>query len=370
MNLKYKPDWEQTKERYKAWWAHEYFGRCAISVVARRTDAPDEPPPATPADPHRRWLDYDFLHAINEWGMGRTFYGGEAFPVWNPGYPGWSSIPCFLGASVKLDHATGWVDPLIGDGALTDHDYRDLVIQSDNHWWVTTQNMLRFAVEEARGPSTGSGCGMSIPGNLAIGGCGDTLAMLRGYENLLYDVAECPDYVREFDQYLMRQWMEVFDTLYEITREGAEGSTCWFTLWSPGKFYPTHNDFAYCISPKMFREVFLPSLEMQTQYLDHTVHHVDGIGNFVHVDALCELPRLQALQILPGAGKPSPLHYMDVLKKVQAAGKNLHIGLPANQVKDALENLSARGLFIATSCQTEEEARELIKNCERWSRDR
>ena len=124
------------------------------------------------------------------------------------------------------------------------------------------------------------------------------------------------------------------------------------------------------ISSKMFNEAFLPTLQMQTEFLDHAVHHVDGVGNFRHVDALCELPRLQALQILPGAGKPSALHYLPILRKVQAARKNLWIGIPAGEVKAALELLSARGLFISTRCESEEEARMLLKNVEKWSVDR
>ena len=82
-----------------------------------------------------------------------------------------------------------------------------------------------------------------------------------------------------------------------------------------------------------------------------------------------ELPRLQALQILPGAGKPSPLQYLPVLKQVQAAGKRLHISIPAGEVQDALSQLSARGLFISTSCDTEDEARQLLAKAETWSRD-
>ena len=96
----------------------------------------------------------------------------------------------------------------------------------------------------------------------------------------------------------------------------------------------------------------------------------DGIAAFSHVDALCELPRLNALQILPGAGKPSPLHYMDVLRKVQSAGRNLHITIAPEEVRPALDALSARGLFIHTWCDDEDSARALLKSAERWSVDR
>lgn len=361
MSLLYKPDWEEAKERYRAWWAHEAIGRCMIQVTAPRADAPLEEPPTFPDKVEDRWLDHDFLAAVNDYRMRRTFYGGEAFPIWHPGYPGWAFIPCYLGARVELDTDTGWVYPVIEDGDLTDHDYHSLIIDPDNPWWIKAQDMLRFAASQARGKS--------IPPILAIGGCGDTLAGLRGSEKLLIDLIDCPDYVREFELYLMRQWIDVYETLYQIIRESAGGSTCWFELWCPGRFYPAQNDFAYMISPRMFEEIFLPAIEMQTNYLDCCVYHVDGVGNFAHVDALCKLPRLQAIQILPGTGKPSPLYYMDLLKKVQACGKNLHITIPPNEVETALANLSARGLCIQTWAGSEAEARELTKNCEKWSRE-
>jgi len=358
--LAYKPDWEGVKERYLAWWEGEVVDRCCIAVYAPRDGMPPEEPPALPAKVENRWLDLDYLRAANDYRLRHTFFGGEALPIWHPGYPGWSGHNVFLGCPISLAEDTGWTDPLIGDGALTDYDYHDFILDPRNHWWRFTQEMLRVAAREARG--------QALPGILALGGCGDTLAALRGNLRLLYDLVDCPDYVRAFDQYLMRQWMEIYETLYRIVHEGCEGSTCWFDLWSPGKFYSSHNDFAYMISPAMFEEIFLPSLEMQTQYLDHTVHHVDGIGNFNHVDLLCELPRLQALQILPGAGKPSPLHYMDVLQKVQAKGKNLHISIPPEEVEIALRELKVEGLFIQTWCAGEAEARALLDNTVKWSR--
>ena len=362
MDLLYKPDWEQTKERFRAWWAHEDFGRCALAVTALRQGMQSIPPPAMPERIEDRWLDFDYLHAINEYRLSRTFFGGEAIPRWSPGYPGWDFMPSYLGAKVDLAEETGWVHPFMEIGELTDYDYHSLVIKPDNKWWLFAEKMHRFAVEESRGKS--------LPGTQAIGGCGDTLAGLRSTNCLLFDVIDCPEYVREFELYLMKQWMDVYEKFYGIIHETAEGSTSWFTLWAPGKFYASENDFSYMISPQMFKEIFLPALEMQTNYLDYSVYHVDGIGAFAHVDAICSLPKLQALQILPGAGKPSPLYYMDVLKKVQKAGKNLHITIPCNEVEMALENLSSRGLFIETQCETVEEAKELLAKAGKWSRVR
>jgi hypothetical protein len=359
MKLAYKDDWEETKERYRLWWNGEYFGRCGLWVTAPREKIiHDIPPPPNPKDPTDYWTNLDLISARNEYHFSHTFFGGEAFPKWTPGYSGVSSISSFLGSPLYLDYVTGWHDPIMTGDDWDIHKYK---IDKSGKWWQFTIEMLNRAVKES--------AGKCVPCIGAFGGCGDTLASLRDTMNLLYDVKDCPEKIRDADEYLMDMWFDVYDTFYEIIRDASDdGSTNWFGLWAPGKFYPTHNDFSYMISPKMFREIFLPVIQRQTEFLDYSVYHVDGIGAFAHVPALCELPRLQAIQILPGAGKPSPLHYTEVLKTVQSAGKNLHISIASNEVEKALNMLSAKGLFIETWASSESEARELLKNAENWSR--
>jgi len=361
VDLLYKQDWEQTKQRMRAWWAGENFGRCGLAVTAPRDGAASEPAPAEPTTVEQMWTDLDWISARRAWEHAQTFYGGEAFPVWHGGYPGNKSHACFLGCEVELDFHTGWVHthPALAGESI---DYTSLQIDESGAALALQMAMLRRGAAEAKGKS--------IPGVGAFGGTGDTLAALRGSERLLYDVADRPDEVRAAELHLMRQWCRLYERFDEVTHDAAEGSTCWFGLWSPGKFYATQNDFSYMISPRTYERVFLPALREQLAFLDHSIYHVDGIQSFAHVDLLCLQERLDGLQILPGAGKPSPLHYMAVLKKVQAAGKNLHISISADEVRPALTELSARGLFIATSCRTEAEARKLLRSAERWSSDR
>jgi len=360
MPLAFKDDWEETKQRFRLWWNHDYFGRCGLAVMAPRADPPNDPPPPPAKSPEQKWYDLDWISRFNEYHFRRTFFGGEALPVWNAGYSGVSSIPTFLGCRTEMDMDTAWWYP-----RLTEPDSLDvshLRIDETCRGYEFTMNMLQRAVRESRGKA--------IPSIGAFGGCGDTLAALRGTEPLLLDCIERPDQVRAAEDYLMDMWFDFYDRCHAITREAAEGAIAWFTLWSPGKFYPAQNDFSYNIGPEMFRDLFLPVIRRQTEFLDHTVYHVDGVDAFRHVKALCELPRLQALQILPGAGKPSPLHYLDTLKQVQAAGKNLHITLPSEEVETALKQLSARGLFIQTWTMTEKEAQGLLHKAEKWSVDR
>ena len=60
----------------------------------------------------------------------------------------------------------------------------------------------------------------------------------------------------------------------------------------------------------------------------------------------------------------------ELSKKLQAAGKNLHIAIGIDEVETALAELSARGLFIHTWAASEDEARELLKKAEKWSKPR
>jgi len=77
-----------------------------------------------------------------------------------------------------------------------------------------------------------------------------------------------------------------------------------------------------------------------------------------------------AVQVLPGSGKPSPLHYMDVLRTVQRMGRGLHITISPEEIPGALSQLSSRRLFIHTWAPSETDARKIIDEAARGSVDR
>lgn len=360
MELLYKPDWEQTQQNYIAWWNREDFGRCALSVTAPKAGSEKRTPPPFPEQVADRWKDHEYLRQKNEYIMQTTYYGAEAFPMWNPGYV-WEKVPAYMGMKIHLDENTGWREPMISKGSLTDYDFRKFTVDFDSEVWKESAALHQFAVDESKGK-----CLSYIGG---IGHNGDLLASMRDPMQLLYDLTECPEYVKEFELHMIEEWKKVFDALFEITSKGSFGGCCpWMRVWAPGRLYIPANDFSYMISTDMYRDVYYEALGRHLEMLDYSIYHVDGISAFRHVDMLCEFSRLNGLQILPGAGKPSPLRYMDVLKKVQAHGKNLHITIPAKEVPEALENLSSKGLYIETSCESEEEAKALIKYCEKNSK--
>jgi hypothetical protein len=294
---------------------------------------------------------------LNDYQHATTFYGGEAFPVWSGGAPGHTSLPAYLGCPVGLDMNTGWWNPVLMED---DWDVSALRFDPENAWWKFTIELVQRGIKKSAGKSIPDLSG-------ALSGCGDVLAALRGTDKLLVDVSLIPERVQEAEFALLEIWLDVYDRLYSLVQSAGVGSTSWFRLWSPGRFYPTSCDFSYMISPRMFRNLFLPVIERWSQSLDHTVYHVDGVGSFNHLPALTDLPSIQAFQILPGDGKPSPLHYLDTLRLVQKKGKNLHITIAPEEVETALGLLSSRGLFIQTHCASEAEARALLQMAEKWS---
>ena len=360
MKLTFKPDWESCKKRYEAWWAHEDFGRAGIWVTSPVSGVERAPyHVVTRVDSIDQWLDKDFLRRAMNAYLENTFFGGEAVPIWNAGQTGWDALPAIVGCAVSFSQDAAWWHPIMEHGCLSSYTPRDIAIDTNNRWFKLADEFRAFTLAESKG--------RAIPSTSVLTGAGDALASLRTTEQLIYDLIDEPDTVAKFEIRMMELWIEYYEKIYEELKDAAEGSAGWFQLWAPGKFYASQCDFAYMISPEDFERCFLPAIEMQTNYLDYTIHHVDGEGNFRHVDLLCQLLRLQALQILPGPGKPSPLAYPDVLQKVQRANKNLHITIPPEEIKTALDMLSSRGLMIDTWANSQEDAEDIIRLVEKNS---
>jgi hypothetical protein len=103
----------------------------------------------------------------------------------------------------------------------------------------------------------------------------------------------------------------------------------------------------------------------------YSVYHWDGPDEVKHLDALLSLDDLKAIQWTPGAGQPptASLRWMPLYKRVQAEGKCLILPfVETSEVEPLLAQLSARGLFLVASASSEEEARDLLRKVEKWTR--
>ena len=76
---------------------------------------------------------------------------------------------------------------------------------------------------KAQQRSVEASAGKSIPAINPFGGTGDTLAHLRGNEQLLLDVIERPELVRQTELRLMDLWIEHHKKIYDIVAPGSDG---------------------------------------------------------------------------------------------------------------------------------------------------
>jgi len=347
----YKEDWDAAAERMKAWWAGETADRPVIQVTA-------------PRDGSFERSDWDFWYLVRhpddpdgaveefEKACRATFFGGDAFPnlVVNLG-PG--ILAAYLGGNVQVAEDTVWFEPL--DEVCWNDIFR-LDLDDENKWWRLTRDLTSRISELGEGKFFTSVTDLNAVLNV--------LGHLRGTQRLLQDLVDDPISVKEACWRIHEMWFACYDALADITLRHMPGTTSWMGVWFPGRGSDVQCDFAAMISPRMFEEFVVPVLSDACARLDQSVYHLDGPGQICHLDLLLDMPELDGIQWVPGAGKPgcgSPV-WFDMYKRIQEHHKLLVLpGVAANEVAGVVEALSPDGLLIQTYCSSEAEAREVLK---------
>ena len=349
--LELKPDWPATARRLEAWWERQIVDRAVIQVTAPRTDVRPRPLPE-PATVEERWTNVDYVVAAVQERMRTTYYGGDAFPLYYPNL-GPDVLGAYLGCPLELAETTSWSRPIIGDWKQKP----SLRIDPDNRWWKLTMELIEAAMQVAPG--------RFIVGLTDLHGGVDALSALRGPERLCMDMIEHPQEVKRAVAELIPIWFEVYEGMRCLINPIILGTTSWLPTWTAGKSYPVSCDFMCMISPAMFEEFVLPDLLAETEWLDHSIFHLDGPGALKHLDALLEMPKLHAIQWVPGANSGAMLQWVPMLRRIQAAGRALHLSVEPEEVEPLMRQLRPEGLCLQTSCQTEEEAHDLVRLVER-----
>jgi len=356
MNLSYHDDWESARRHLEAWWANDALDRAAIGVTAPREHplGRGASPPTPPGDLLDRWLDAEYRVAAADHAMCRTFFGGESLPLFWPNLgPGIAAA--YLGVEPRFAEDTVW---------FTQHPrgWGEINPRFDPHnkWWQATLNLIRVAVEASDGNF--------FVGLTDIGGLTDIEASLRGTCVLLTDLADSPHEVKRARDQLLPLWCRWYQEQERVIHPRLEGTSCWLGVWAPGRTYNIQCDFSCMISPAHFNEFVAPELEALCSWLDHVTYHLDGPGALQHLDRLLAMPDLDGIQWTPGAGAPSAVHWLPMLKKVQQAGKILHLHDDMANAETILRELSPRGLMLSVSgCRSEAEARQLLGQAKRWA---
>lgn len=352
-----KPDWDQSKKRFAAWWHGEAEDRVLLQVFAPRKDVKDVSPPADPTTMEELWLDVDRRIARFEYQMAHTYYGGDAFAYLDTNIgPGTMSL--YLGAVPTFKPDTVWYGKCIDDITKAQVPAYD----ENNRYWQFSLQLAREGVKRLKDRAL-----VSFPD--LIEGL-DTVSSLVGNDELLFYLVDAPQHVHRFQEKLVDTYFEYYDRLYEIIKD-EDGGSCFsaFQTWGPGRVAKVQCDFSAMISPKMFEEFVVPYLARQCSRLDYSVFHLDGHCCLQHLDLLLSIKELNAIQWTPGAGQPLACDpcYISLYRKIRAAGKSCMIrGGTAEQARTIVEELGPEGLDIAIGVGSEEEADEVVRQFYSW----
>lgn len=354
----YKENWEKTCQRFKAWWTQEIIDTGLIQVYAPK--AKTNPWNLwTPFEIVKRWADFgfDMEYIISEMEkrISNTYYGGDAIPYLfvNLG-PG--SMAGYLGCQAHFRNDTVWYGPPI----LNDWESASRIkLDPENKFWKVTKELTTLA--------GGEGKGKFLVSFADLGGAMDIIASLRGTQRLCTDLIENPEGVKELRDFIGKVWIKCYDELFNIINKNQEGTLGWLSVWSPGGTYPLQCDFSAMISPEMYEEFVAPEIQTLAQHLDDVIYHLDGPDAVKHLDIILNIGEINAIQWVPGEGAPPAVHWIPMLQRIQKKKKSLYLYAEnARQVEKLMSELSPQGLLISTSCNSEEEARVLVKKTEEW----
>lgn len=351
--LVYKPDWEKARQRLLAWWNGEIIDRAAFQVRARKDGIQRRQVPE-PQTLEECWTNPEYVVEAAEANMEVTYYGGETFPKFWPNL-GPDVFVSYFGAQITFAESTSWSTPL-----LPEWDSAEIRLDKQNRFWRLTNQMTDLAVLHCSGKY--------FVGMTDFHGGIDAIAALRGPERLALDMLDQPEKIHALMDILTPLWYETYNESYSRTNKVQTGTTTWFELWSPGRWYPVSCDFICMISREMFEEFVLPDIAAQIEWLDHSIFHLDGPGAVRHLDALLSIEKLNGIQWVPGAGDEDIMKWVPMLKRIQNAGKLIHMTVNPSEVEPLLDALKPEGLMLATWVGTQNEAENLIRLVEQKTR--
>ena len=360
MELKTKPDFEDVKKRWNAFWEDEVLNRPMVCAMAPK----DGGRVGVDLFTTRYWNactgNYEAqLDLLDKW-ADETLFMGDLVPHYSPDH-GPDQFGAFMGSEMKFspdNTVTNWAKPILEDW----EQFLPVSLKEDNPVW---QSVLKYtSLLKVRGE------GKYIVGMADLHSHIDAFSAIRHPDKLCMDLYDNPELIKKGSSQARAMYPEIYNKIYSaggMTRE--TGSIGWLPLWCEGKTAAVQCDFSVFLGNDMWKEFVLPGIEEEINFLDRCFYHLDGKQQLIHLDDLLALSNLDGIQWVPGAGQPEMFEpvWRDVLKKILVADKKVIIygDMDLDTVKDVHRDLGARGVVYDISGQTRDEMDEILK----WLKD-
>jgi hypothetical protein len=346
MELLYKPDFERARAYWRAFWEGAVLDRPCVMVTA----------PLQPAHPIKRppiltraGGDYlGTLHRFEHWAA-NTYFAGEAMPSVDTWF-GPDQFAAFMGAALSYaeDDETSWTTPCV-----TDWRAAELRLdETPGSVWTELLAFARLAAQRSQGKYLVSTLDMHT--NL------DALRGLRGTQELCFDLMDCPDDVECALDQVRALYAPVYEAVY-AAGDMQRGTTSWLPSYCEQRYAVVECDVICLLGRAHARRFVLPAIAEEAAYLDHCIYHYDGPQALRHLDDILAVPDFDVIQWVPGDGQPRTVAWMDLLQKIQAAGKGLWLGdWTIDDIHQHYHELRPEGLCFYLTVDTPQAADDLL----------
>jgi hypothetical protein len=333
------------QDKLTNWWEFgEQKDPCLLIQLAEPHAPP--PPPGT-EDLRKHWFDIDYVISHAMYGIEHTRYLGVSAPMHFPNL-GSAAMAGVLGARMEyVDKRTIWPYP----ADLSLEQVLEIELDPRNEYYATMLEITRRSVALSHDHHWVAPYPLEGPG--------DCLEGVYGTLNLLMAMVEQTKLVKAAIEHFTTLWIYAFDEVEQIIESaGNPGAIGWADIWAPGRTFPLQEDFSYNISPAMFREFLLPSLQRIVEAMPYPMFHLDGTTN--HLETLLSIPGLRAIQWVPGPGREELAPWYGLIRRIKEASKSVEVFARPDEIDDLVANVGARGLLIGCSGLSEKEAERLL----------
>lgn len=346
--LAYKPNFAEAVTRMTAFWQGEIIDRPACGITA--------PLPGKQGLPGGFYMegareDLDPIVERIVHNAGCTWYGGEAMPAYTPSF-GPDMFAAWMGADLRWSDSgegTSWVVEFVEDWEAA----FPLRIETEGKWW---QRMVEFCAKLGEAAK-----GKMLVAHLDLHSNADALSAIRTPARLCMDFYDYPYLIDKAMQQVRGLYPFVYESLYQAAQMHLSGTQGWVPMYHPGRTNTIQCDFLALIGPELSRKYVIPALEEETQYLDACVYHYDGPECLVHLDDILSLERLYVIQWTRGARNKRDIEWMDLFKRIQAAGKGLYLGTNPEELKVYMKELRPEGVYYHIGVRSPEEGERVLE---------
>lgn len=283
--------------------------------------------------------------------MKSTYYGGEALPCFEPTL-GPDQYAGFLGGEIlcKEAYITTWAEPCVEDW----EKFPIRLNRAPGSYYHKIKEFMEFAAEYSENKFFLSM--LDLHSNM------DAMSALRGPQDLCYDIMDYPDLVYDKLQEINNTYQEIYQMAYTAGRMQQRGTIGWSPLYCEGHSAVIQCDFSCMLSPKQARRYVIPSIQREAALLDHCIYHYDGKEALGHLDDVLAIPEIDCIQWVPGDGNPRTIEWMDLLKKIQKAGKSVWIyDWSAEEIKTRFKELEPNKVAFSLHVASQDEADSLLE---------